>query len=117
MEKQSHQGVDERTSSTRFERLALPHLDAAYNLARWLVGNAEDAEDVVQEAYLRALKFFAGFHGESARTWLLTIVRHTCYTWMKENRRYGPMTPFDEEIHGTNEEVAIQELRLLQNAD
>ena len=70
----------------RFEQKVLPHLDAAYNLARWLTRNDHDAEDVVQEAYVRALKFFDGFHGDSARPWLLTIVRHTCYTWLQHNR-------------------------------
>jgi RNA polymerase sigma factor (sigma-70 family) len=70
----------------RFELLALPHLDAAYNLARWLTGNAEDAEDVVQEAYLRAYCFFAGFRGDNVRAWLLTIVRNTFHTWVKDNR-------------------------------
>lgn len=70
----------------RFEVLALPHLDAAYNLARWLTHNAHDAEDVVQESMLRAMRYVKGFRGESARPWLLQIVRHTCYTWLKENR-------------------------------
>jgi RNA polymerase sigma factor (sigma-70 family) len=66
--------------SLRFQQLALPHLDAAYNLARWLCGNATDAEDVVQEACMRAYRFFDAFHGDSARAWLLTIVRRTWYT-------------------------------------
>jgi RNA polymerase sigma factor (sigma-70 family) len=70
----------------RFELLALPHLDAAYNLARWLTGNAEDAEDVVQEAYLRAYRFFDGFRGDNIRGWLLTIVRNYFHTWAKETR-------------------------------
>ena len=70
----------------RFELLALPHLDAAYNLARWLTGNAEDAEDVVQEAYLRAYRFFDGFRGDNIRGWLLTIVRNYFHTWAKQNR-------------------------------
>jgi RNA polymerase sigma-70 factor (ECF subfamily) len=70
----------------RFELLALPHLDAAYSLARWLTGNAQDAEDVVQEAYLRAYCFFAGFRGDNIRAWLLTIVRNTFHTWVKDNR-------------------------------
>ena len=70
----------------RFESLALPHLDAAYNLARWLTGNDEDAQDVVQEAALRALRYFASFRGDNARPWLLQIVRHTCFAWMKQNR-------------------------------
>jgi RNA polymerase sigma-70 factor (ECF subfamily) len=64
----------------------LPHLDAAYNLARWLTRNAQDAEDVVQEACLRARRCFAGFRGGNGRTWLLTIVRGTCYSWLKQNR-------------------------------
>ena len=70
----------------RFERLALPHLDAAYNLARWLTRDDQDAQDVVQEAMLRALRYFASFRGDNARPWLLTIVRHTCYGWLRENR-------------------------------
>ena len=70
----------------RFELLALPHLDAAYNLARWLTGSAADAEDVVQEAYLRAYRFFETFRGDNIRVWLLTIVRNCFHTWVKENR-------------------------------
>ena len=69
-----------------FEDVFLPHLNAAYNLARWLTRNKHDAEDVVQEAYLRALKFFHTFEGTDGRGWLLTIVRNTCYTWLKRNR-------------------------------
>src|SRR3954468_20500713 len=65
------------TEVRSFEPLMLPHLDAAYNLARWLVGNEQDAQDVVQETYLRALKSFGGFHGSNGRPWLLTIVRNT----------------------------------------
>lgn len=80
----------------RFEELALPHLDAAYNLARWLTGSEHDANDVVQEAYLRAFKFFDGFRGTEARSWLLTIVRHTCYTWLQQNRPRPNAAPFDE---------------------
>ena len=70
----------------RFEDAALPHLNAAYNLARWLTGRDHDAEDVVQEAYVRAMKGFAGFRGDDVRAWLLTIVRNTCYTWLRKNR-------------------------------
>ena len=78
----------------RFERLALPHLDAAYNLARWLAGNAADAEDVVQEAYLRAFRYFDAYQGGNMRVWLLTIVR-TCFsTWVRSNRS-GRMVYFD----------------------
>jgi RNA polymerase sigma-70 factor, ECF subfamily len=70
----------------RFEVLALPHLDAAYNLARWLTHNDHDAQDVVQEAMLRAMRYIGGLRGDSARAWLLQIVRHTCWSWLKENR-------------------------------
>lgn len=82
---------------SHFERVALPHLNAAYNLARWLTRNDHDAEDVVQEAYLRAFKFFGGFHGKDGRPWLLTIVRHTCYTWLTQNRPVEVVAPLDEE--------------------
>jgi len=78
--------LNDDESRRRFERVALQHLDAAYNLARWLTRNEQDAQDVVQEAYLRAMRYFGGFRGEHARPWLLTIVRHTCYAWLKENR-------------------------------
>ncbi len=70
----------------RFELLALPHMDAAYNLARWLTHNEHDAEDVVQEAFVRAMRYMSGFRGENARPWLLQIVRHSCFSWLKENR-------------------------------
>jgi len=70
----------------RFEQLVLPHVDAAFNLARWLLRNRADAEDVAQEALLRSYRFFRGFHGGDARAWLLQIVRNTCYTWLEKNR-------------------------------
>ena len=70
----------------RFELLAMPHLDAAYNLARWLTHNEHDAQDVVQDALMRAMRYINGLRGDSARAWLLQIVRHTCYSWLKENR-------------------------------
>jgi RNA polymerase sigma-70 factor (ECF subfamily) len=82
-----------------FEEAMLPHLDAAHNLARWLLRNEQDAQDVVQEAYLRAFKSFAGFHGSNGRAWLLTIVRNTSYTLLKKNRAVDLTTTFDEEIH------------------
>jgi RNA polymerase sigma-70 factor (ECF subfamily) len=81
----------------RFEQLALPHLDAAYNLARWLTRNDTDAEDVVQEAFLRAFKFFDGFRGGSERAWLLTIVRHTCFSWLQSNRPAEVIAGYDLE--------------------
>jgi len=81
-----------------FEEAVMPHLDAAYNLARWLTRNEADAQDMVQEAYLRALRFFGGFHGTDARAWLLTIVRNTCYTWLKRNRSQELSGDFEEAV-------------------
>jgi RNA polymerase sigma-70 factor, ECF subfamily len=79
-----------------FEQAVLPHLDAAYNLARWLMRNEQDAQDVAQEAYLRAFRFFPGFRGGDARAWLLKIVRNTCYSWLHANRPLQEATEFDE---------------------
>ncbi len=78
--------VVESDDLRRFEALVIPHLDAAYNLARWLTRNDQDAQDVVQEASMRAMRYFGGFRGDQARAWWLQIVRHTCYAWLKENR-------------------------------
>jgi RNA polymerase sigma factor (sigma-70 family) len=78
--------VEERERISLFEQVVQPHLDAAYNLARWLTSNDHDAQDVVQEASLRAFKFFGSFRGENARVWLLTIVRNTFYNWLGKNR-------------------------------
>ena len=75
----------------------MPHLDAAYNLARWLARNERDAEDVVQEACLRAFRFFASFHGGNARAWLLAIVRNTYYSWLEKNRGRALNVEFNEE--------------------
>jgi RNA polymerase sigma-70 factor (ECF subfamily) len=86
----------------RFERVAMPHLDAAYNLARWLTRDDHDAQDVVQEALIRAMRYIDGFRGDSARAWLLQIVRNTCYTWLKDNRPVDQtaLDDFDEAAHG-----------------
>jgi RNA polymerase sigma-70 factor (ECF subfamily) len=86
----------------RFRELALPHLNAAYNLARWLTHSDHDAQDIVQEAYLRAFRFFDGCHGQDARAWLLTIVRNTTYTWLQQNRQHAQNVFFDAEsdAHG-----------------
>jgi RNA polymerase sigma-70 factor, ECF subfamily len=89
---------------TSFESMMLPHLDAAHNLAKWLLRNEQDAQDVVQEAFLRAFKSFAGFHGSNGRAWLLTIVRNTSYTLLKKNRMAHLTTPFDEDIHAFADE-------------
>ena len=81
----------------RFEEIVLPHLDAAYNLARWLTRNDQDAQDVVQDAYLRAFRYFDGFRGNEARAWLLVIVRRSCYSWLEKNRPAEVVAVFDED--------------------
>jgi RNA polymerase sigma-70 factor (ECF subfamily) len=85
----------------------MPHMDAAYNLARWLTGNGHDADDVVQEAFLRAFKFFDSFRGEDARTWILKIVRNTFYTQWRRSRSRDESAEFDEEQHslGGDDEI------------
>jgi RNA polymerase sigma-70 factor (ECF subfamily) len=88
------------SSLSRFERFALPHLDAAYNLAFWLVRSRQDAEDVVQEAYLRALRSFEGFRGEDMRPWLLAIVRNAAYRWLNQRRRSGNVISLEEAYAG-----------------
>ena len=99
----------------RFERLVLPHLDAAHNLARWLLRNPADAEDVVQEACLRAFSFFHSFQGENGRPWLLTIVRNSCYTFLQKNKRLDTVTEFDEQLHSPETEtVADPETWIVQ---
>jgi RNA polymerase sigma-70 factor, ECF subfamily len=83
----------------RFEQMVLPHLDAAFNLAVWILSSRSDAQDVTQDAMLRAFRFFGGFSGGDVRAWLLQIVRNTCYTWLEKNRRMKMTDPFDEEVH------------------
>jgi RNA polymerase sigma-70 factor (ECF subfamily) len=87
--------MNEQEERRRFEMLALPHLDAAYNLARWLTRNDHDARDVVQEAFLRALRYVSGFRGDNARPWMLQVVRNTCLSWLKKNRP-AEIVPFDD---------------------
>ncbi|MFZ0634609.1 MAG: sigma-70 family RNA polymerase sigma factor [Candidatus Acidiferrales bacterium] len=100
-----------------FEQVVLPHLDAAYNLARWLVRNTHDAEDIVQEAYLRAFKFFGGYQGGDARAWVLKIVRNTSYSFFEKNRPADLAEEFDETIHSAGTEQPGAEAALLQLAD
>jgi RNA polymerase sigma-70 factor (ECF subfamily) len=90
--------MPERNQLLDFERTVIPHLDAAYNLARRLMRNQQDAEDMVQEAYLRAFRFFAGFHGSDGRAWILTIVRNTCFSSLSANRPLRYSTEFDENL-------------------
>jgi len=88
----------EQAQVASFEREVLPHLDAAYNLARWLTRNEQDAQDAVQEAYLRAFRYFPGMRGGPARPWLMKIVRNTCYTWLRANRPLQEAAEFDENL-------------------
>ena len=83
----------------RFNAWVVPHLDAAYNLARWLMRDEERARDMVQEACLRAFRHIDGFRGGSGKSWLLTIVRNACYTELQESRWERSMTEFDEGQH------------------
>ncbi len=95
-------GDDDNTaqSPSRFEAMAMPHLDAAYNLARWLTRNEHDADDLVQNAYLRAFRFADGFRGGDARAWLLTIVRNTYFSTLRDGRQRRGDVSFDDELHG-----------------
>jgi len=122
---QEHQGEGAHEHElASFEAMMLPHIDAAYNLARWLLRNEQDAQDVVQEAYLRAFKSFAGFHGSNGRAWLLTIVRNTSYTLLKKNRTADLTTTFDEEIHAVGHDTVspatilehVEDAELIKNA-
>jgi RNA polymerase sigma factor (sigma-70 family) len=88
-------GLDNRTQ--QFEAVVLPHLDAAYNLARWLLKDDHGARDAVQDAFLRALRFFDHLQGEEARPWLLAIVRNSCYSLLGKRRQMGEQVEFDEE--------------------
>jgi RNA polymerase sigma-70 factor (ECF subfamily) len=105
----------EHSDLPNFERDVLPHLDAAYNLARWLMRNEQDAQEVVQEAYLRAFRFFSGFHGGDARAWLMKIVRNTCYTWLHTNRPLQEAMEFDENFSPPDHHAPNPEELLLQN--
>ena len=109
--------MPDQSKAVRFEEIALPHLGAAYNLARWLVHNEHDAEDIVQEAYLRAFRFFSGYYGGDSRGWLLTIVRNSCYTWLKQNRVLRLSDPIEDKLDEAGLDFADPEALLLQNID
>ena len=110
--------MPETARRERFEQTVLPHLDAAYNLARWLTRNDQDAQDVTQESFLRAFRFFDGYQGGNIRAWLLTIVRNTCYTWLHQNRAPSSDEVFDEEIHSAEVSGgASPEIQVLASAD
>ena len=96
----------------RFHETVLPYLDAAYNLARYLVRDPHGAEDAVQEAFLRAIRHFGGFRGGDGRAWLLSIVRNACLTQLGRRRSGGEVVEFDEETHSMDEEASGPEADL-----
>ncbi len=100
-----------------FESKMLPHLNAAYTLARWITGNVQDAEDAVQEAYLRALRFFRDFRGGDGRAWLLQIVRNTCYTRLRKRQSLEALTTFDDEEHSHESSIETPEALAIATAD
>ncbi len=92
--------MDESSKLALFEQTMLPHLKAAYNLAGWMTRNPHDAEDLVQESYVKALRYFDGFQGGDGRAWLLAIVRNTCLTWLRRTKAIEQTQEFDERKHG-----------------
>jgi RNA polymerase sigma factor (sigma-70 family) len=100
--------------AARFEAVVMPHLDAAYNLARWMTRNAADGEDVAQEAMLRAFRFLDTFRGEDSRVWLLTIVRNTYLTWLRKRIPQADNAEFDERLHTDIEAALTPESELLR---
>jgi RNA polymerase sigma-70 factor (ECF subfamily) len=109
--------AEPRSSVPGFEALMLPHLNAAYNLARWLTGNQDDANDVVQEAYFRAFRFFDGYYRGDGKLWLLTIVRNTFFTWRRREKQRMTSESFDELTHHSNKQAADQEESLVREAE
>jgi len=112
--------VRESEELARFERIVMPHLSAGYNLARWLTRNDHDAEDIVQEAYVRALRAFDRYRGGDPRAWVLTIVRNTCYTWLRANRPadHAMQTPESDDGGPIAADPGTEpEVRFLQSVD
>lgn len=109
--------VKEQDKQALFEQTFLLHLNAAYNLARWLINNDQDAEDIVQESFLRAYKYFSSYQGGNSRSWLLSIVRNTCYTWLHENRSQRETVDLDDEISSAEFEIDDPEQCLQIKAD
>ena len=103
--------MSDEAKRVRFERLVLPHMDAAFALARWLTRDTAQAEEAVQEAYLRAFRFFGSFRGGDARPWLLGIVRNTCYSVLERKNEAAAFSEFDEDAHGEDAVAAGAVLR------
>jgi RNA polymerase sigma-70 factor (ECF subfamily) len=100
----------ETLKARRFEQVVMPHLDSAYNLARWLTRNDSDAQDVVQEAMLRAFKYFDGFDGQYGHAWLLKIVRNTCFTWLRENRSHDDTLPLEDNLDAVDRDPSALQI-------
>jgi RNA polymerase sigma-70 factor (ECF subfamily) len=99
--------VADLARTQRFEAVAVPHLSAAYNLARWICRNDADAADVVQEGVMRALQYFASYRGGDARAWLLQIVRNSAHSWLAKNR-FARQLPLDDcELERHDSDAAI----------
>jgi RNA polymerase sigma-70 factor, ECF subfamily len=109
--------LQEEDNRRLFEQVFMPHMPAAYNLARWLLRDEHEAEDLVQEAYLRAWKSFAEFHGSDGRPWLLTIIRNSCYSRLRRKQVRGPEARFDEEVHIETANPENPESLLMQKED
>ena len=109
--------TDPSAKIARFEATVLPHLDAAYNLARWMTRNVTDAEDVAQEAMMRAFRFFGTFRGEDGRVWLMTIVRNTYLTWIRRQMPQQNSAEFDERVHTDIEAALTPESEFLRQAN
>jgi len=107
--------MDPARKQALFEQTVIPHLNAAFNLARWLTRNSHDAEDLVQEAYLRAFRAFDTFHGQDGRAWLLAVVRNTCFTWLRK-KGDQPTVEFDEQMHHAGEVPDAESMLLNQAA-
>ena len=108
--------IDQPGKLKAFEDVILPHLNAAYNLARWLTRNEQDAQDVVQESYLRAFRFFDGYRGGDGKSWLLAVVRNTCFTWRRHEKRATTNESFDEVTHSSNAQAPNQEETLVESS-
>lgn len=109
--------MDSGERVAQFDRVVTPHLSRAYNLARLLVRDAADAEDLVQEASLRAFRALDGFHGGDSKTWLLVIVRNVCYSFLGRKRGIEQEVEFEEEQHSDAVNSATPESAVMQNAN
>ncbi len=109
--------LQDKSRLTLYDRTVMPHLKASYNLARWLTRNDQDAEDVMQEAFVRAFRSLEGFRGGDSRAWVLAIVRNTSYTWLKRNRKREYELPFDDLIYDIAEEDKNPETVIMKRLD